>query len=138
LTFINVTEGKKKIIGIIEELAKHKKVIKIIGRVDLATVENLEKLNSINNKIGREAVEMRHCRQPLRGFIIDNKIARLKEEKVSEKYKPGELKKNTRIFYEIYDEEWVSWLQKVFWELFRNSISSNKRLEILKSITPTS
>jgi hypothetical protein len=134
MSFVNIVEGKKTVLGILKELTMAKKSIKILARVDIASLKNLQMIEEVNSKLGREAIEVRHCRQPLRGFVVDTKVARLKDEKVIEKYKPGELRKNTRTFYEIYDEEWVSWLQKVFWELFRSSVSAQQRLETLKSL----
>ncbi len=79
-------------------------------------------------------VEIRHCEQPLRCFVVDNKIARLKEVKEPAEYRKEELKKKTFIFYNIYDEEWIEWLQKVFWNLFSTSIDAEKRIKDLESI----
>ena len=134
LSFVDIQEKGRKVIDVMEELAKEKKDIKILSRVDLATLRNIEKIEEVNNKIGREAIEIRHCRQPLRAFIIDTHMVRFKDEKVLRKYKFGELDKNAKIFYEIYDEEWVEWMQKVFWHLFRNSIPAQKCIKDLKSI----
>lgn len=60
--------------------------------------------------------------------------ASLKEVKNPEDYKPGELDEKARIYYQIYDKEWISWLQKVFYSLFRHSIGHKKRLNGLRSI----
>lgn len=134
-SFINLPYGKKKIIDLIEELAKNKISIKVLTRIELPGLDNIKELTAINDRIGKEAIEIRHCEQPLRVTIIDNKLARLKEIKLPDKYKEGELKKKTFIFYEIYDEEWIEWLQKVFWNLFRTAIPAKKRLDGLKAIT---
>ncbi len=134
LSWINLVENNKPVLKAIEELADKNISIKILSRVDIATLSNLKKALEINNKLGKEAIEIRHCMQPLRGFIIDNKIARFKEEKTPETYKKGELEKKTLIFYEIFDEEYIDWLQKAFWNLFRVSIDANKRLKDLELI----
>jgi hypothetical protein len=81
----------------------------------------------INHKLKKEMIEIRHAEQPFRAFIIDNKFARFKENRQHDK-------KNNYIFYEIRDEEWVEWLQKVFWNIFRTSIKAEKRIEDLESI----
>lgn len=47
-------------------------------------------------------------------------------------YKPGELNKNMRIFYEFYGAEWIGWMQKVFWSLYRFSIKYSGRIRQLK------
>ena len=58
----------------------------------------------------------------------------MKEQKDPATYKKGELAKKTFIFYDIYDEEWVEWMQKVFWKMFSTGIPVSKRLETLESI----
>ena len=134
LSWINMIEKKKKLIKILEELAKKNVKIRVICRVDFASLNNIEKIYTINNKIGKEIIEIRYSKQPLRGFIVDDKIARFKEEKLISTYKKGELEKNTRLFVEIYDKEWIEWLTKVFYNLFRNSIDAHKRIEQLEKI----
>jgi hypothetical protein len=134
VSFINLPYGKKKILDLIEELAKNKISMKILARVELPGIENIKELAAINSRLGKEVIEIRHCEQPLRATIVDSKVAHFKEVKLPEKYKRGELQKKAFIFYEIYDEEWVEWLQKVFWNLFRTAIPASKRVNDLKSI----
>ncbi len=133
LSFINMKEKNTKIFSVIEELAKRKVVFKILCRVNVASLSNLNKLSKLIVKYP-SSFEIRHCYQPLRGFIIDDKIARFKREEQLKTYKKGELHKNIRIFYEIYDTDWISWLQKVFWNLFRSSLEYNERLKELQKI----
>lgn len=133
LSFINMKEKNTKIFSVIEELAKRKVVFKILCRVNVASLSNLNKLSKLIVKYPG-SFEIRHCYQPLRGFIIDDQIARFKREEQSKTYKKGELHKNIRIFYEIYDTDWISWLQKVFWNLFRSSLEYNERLKELQKI----
>lgn len=133
LSWANVIQGKIKVIDILEEMAE-KLPIKIITRIDIASLSNIQKIAHINNTLGREAIEIRHCEQPLRCVLVDTKHARFKEVKEPSKYKKGELKKKTHLFYEIYDEEWNEWLQKLFWKMFSTGISLKKRLETLDSI----
>ena len=84
--------------------------------------------------IGKDIVEIRHCKQPLRAFIVDNKVSKMKEIKDPKDYKDSGLKKITYIFYEINELEWVEWMQKVFWNLFRTGIPDSKRIKELKTI----
>jgi hypothetical protein len=133
LSWANIVDGKKKIIDVFAEIAKHVP-IKILTKIDITSLKNVQKVLQINEKLGREAIEIRHCEQPLRALIIDDKTARLKETKKASNYKQGELDKNAYIFYNIFDEEWVDWLQKVFWNLFRTSIPSSKRLNDIAAI----
>lgn len=134
LSWINMTENDKKILETIEYLLKNDVKIKVLSRVDYASLGNIDKLKKIEKKLGKDLVEIRHSRQPLRGFIIDNKVVRLKEVEKSDFYKKGELEKDFRVFYEIYDEEWVDWLQKVFWNLYRHSIPAERRIKEFEAI----
>jgi hypothetical protein len=133
LSFINMKEGKTKIIDVIEDLLKRKIRFKILTRVNIASISNINKLNRLMTKYP-DLVEIRHTYQPLRGFIIDDKIVRFKNEETVKIYKKGELHKNTRIFYEVTDKEWVAWLQKVFWHLFRSALDHEARLKEVKRI----
>jgi len=134
LTFINYTYQKKPILNVLEEIGKRKISAKILTRVELAGIENVENTLAINKRIGHDAVEVRHCYQPLRATIIDGKVAVLKEILDPKNYPKGELKEKTYILYYVYDENWIEWLQKVFWYLFRGSIDAKKRIEELKLI----
>ncbi|MBI2629470.1 hypothetical protein HYW76_00040 [Candidatus Pacearchaeota archaeon] len=107
--------------------------IKILSRVDLAGLENTEKMLSLNYQYGKELIEIRHCEQPLRAIIFDNKTARMKE--INEPTgKINELNERVFIFYTIYDKEWIDWLSKIFWKMFSNSISAKKRIEELRKL----
>jgi len=139
MSFLQLKEKNKSILDIIEAAAKRGVSIKVIARIDITSLDNFKKLMEINHKIGKEAIEIRHAVHPLRGFIIDDKEIRLKEEKIpsTSLSKKAELSSKTRIFYEIYDEEWVAWLQKVFWNLFSTSLDANirvKDLELIKKL----
>ena len=79
-------------------------------------------------------IEIRHSYQPLRGFLIDDSVGRFKDEEQLKLYRGEELKNNTRIFYEIYDPEWISWLEKCFWSIFRSSIDYSTRLREIQKI----
>jgi hypothetical protein len=134
MSFLDLTEKKKSILDIIEEAASRGVTIKVLARIDIAAIDNFQKMMQINFKIGKEAIEIRHAVQPLRGFIIDDCEVRLKEEKNPENYRKGELKHKTRLFFEIYDEDWISWLQKVFWNYFRTSIDAKVRVKDVEMI----
>ena len=71
--------------------------------------------------------------QPLRAFIIDNKVIRIKE--VSEPTgKLNELNKRMFLYYTIKDKEWTEWLTKLFWKMFSTAIAAEKRLEEMRKI----
>lgn len=133
MSFINLKHGKEGVLEVLEEIAKRAS-IKILARVDVAGIENVRKVLAINERLGRNAVEVRHAEQPLRGLIVDNKVARLREIKLPEDYRKGELRGKTYIYYELCDEDWVLWLQKVFWSMFRPAVDAKNRIDILESL----
>lgn len=133
LSFINVKEQKKDMIKTFEKLMDKKIKMKMLCKVDLTGKDNVERVLSLNNKHGKELIEIRHDLHPIRGLIIDDKFIRLKEVK-EPTGKIKELNKKTFIFYNITDKSWIEWLTRIFWKKFSNSIDANKRLEHLKQI----
>jgi len=119
---------------LIEKLAKKGVKFKVLTRIDIASIRNLDKIMSINKKLGKDVIEIRHSEQPLRAFIIDDKVASLKEVKDPSSYKAGELDKKTIIYYELQDKDWIEWLKRVFFKLYRSSVQFKKRDEDLKTI----
>lgn len=135
LSWINLVDGNKKIKDLVEEILLKRKInIKVLCRVDIASLSNIAIADTINKKLGREAIEIRHCRLPLRGFIIDGKLARFKDVKSTKDFKDKELDKDLSIYYEIYDSEWTNWLQNVFWHLYRNSMPAENKIQELERI----
>lgn len=132
-SWANLMQDGKNFLDVFEDMARNDVMIKILARVDVDSYQNIRKVYGINAKIGKERIEIRHCEQPLRAFIIDNNLAKFKEIRdIEDYYKKSKSK--TFIFYEIYDEHWIEWLEKVFWNLFRVSISAKQRFEDLKTI----
>ena len=117
-----------------EEVAKSGVKIKILTRIEIPGLNNILDVLSINDKVGREVVEIRHTFQPLRAIIVDDKIITLKEEKSPLEFRGDELKEGFSIILKIYDEEWLEWLQKIFWNLFRTAIPAQKRVQELEDI----
>ncbi|PKM92277.1 MAG: hypothetical protein CVU81_01335 [Euryarchaeota archaeon HGW-Euryarchaeota-1] len=134
LTFSNMKSHDLLIRNVVEKLALKNVSIKVLTRVEIPGMKNIRDLLVINDRLGKEMVEVRHCFQPLRLTIIDNKIAVFKEIFDPKNYAVGELKERIIVLYYIYDEEWITWLREVFWTLFRVSISAQKRIEDFKSI----
>ena len=133
LSWINLKDEKNNIYDVLDKLVKKNVSIKVISRVDISSLKNIEKLLSLNFKHGKELIEIRHREQPLRCLIFDNKIARIKEIK-EPTGRLHELNKRTFIFYTIKDKEWVEWLSRIFWKLFSSSIDQKKRIEELKKL----
>ena len=132
LTWANIFQEKTKIIDVLKELGEKGVDLKFLADVSIFSVDNVEKLKSLNTIIGKNIVEIKHCKQPLRAFIVDNKVMKFKEIK-NPKYSSKKGKK-AYIFYEIYDTEWIEWMQRTFWSLFRTGIPDSKRIKELKTI----
>jgi len=133
LSWINLEDKKVKTFDVLESLVKKGIKIKCLCRVDLVSLNTIEKLLALNHKYGKELIEIRHCEQPLRALIIDNKLIRLKEIK-EPTGRINELNEKIFLFYTIRDRDWVEWLSKIFWNMFSNSIDSKKRIQELKKI----
>lgn len=132
LTFSNLASHDKTIRSVMEDLGKEKITSKILTSVDFAGIKNVQNMLAINKRVGYTAVEVRHCYQPLRATIIDDKEMSFKEVLDPKDYSKGELKEKLFIVYFIKDEKWISWMKKVFWHLFRGSIDAKKRIEELE------
>lgn len=133
LSFINLKDKTFDIIKILDKLVKKGVTIKVLCRIDLAGIENIEKLLSLNFKNGKEGIEIRHREHPLRAFIMDKKVFRIKEVK-EPTGRINELDKKVFIFYTIKDKDWTQWLSAIFWKLFSQSVDANKRLNELKKL----
>jgi hypothetical protein len=118
--------------SVLEELGRKKVRIKVLTRVDMTSLENTERMLSLNERLGWDAVEIRHCEQPLRAVVVDDGLASIKE--VLSPAHVRELKTKMFIFYLLRDPEWVNWLQKVFWHLWSQSIDAKERIEALRTL----
>ena len=132
MTFSNREAHDIKIQNILEDLAKQKITSKVLTRVELAGLKNVQNALAINQRIGWNALEIRHCFQPLRATIIDGDVAVFKEILDPKDFAEGELKEKTYLLYYIYDPDWISWLQKVFWHLFRPAVDAKTRITMLE------
>ncbi len=130
LSWANLKQSHFKTIDLFEELAKRNIPIKVIANVDLASINNVKKFLAINDRLGKQLIEVRHREQPLRAVVIDDKFTRFKEIRDPS----TSQKKKTFIFYGIYDREWIEWVQKVFWSLFTTAIPAEKRIKEIETI----
>ncbi len=133
LSFINLKYAGREVFDELESLVKRKISIKILCRVDVVSLANVERVLALNFRYGTECIEIRHRTQPLRASISDGRTIRLKEVK-EPTGRIRELTKKTFIFYTIKDAEWAGWLVRVFWKMFSVSIDANRRIEALKKL----
>jgi len=132
LSWANLKQQNKELTKVFQEITERDVSLKFLANIDLTSLANAQKINAINTIIGKERIEIRHCEQPLRAFIVDDKVVKMKE--IKSLTEPSKKGKNTYLFYEIYDEDWVLWMQKIFWNFFRIAIPLQKRMKDLKTI----
>ncbi len=118
---------------LIEKILKRGVNIKVLCRVNFATLKNLNKIKMLMQKYPHQ-IEIRQRYHPLRGFILDGKLGKFRVVEKSVDYRKGELDHDLNLSYEIYDKEWLDWLQKIFWYFFRNSVDVEIRLKELSKI----
>jgi len=116
----------------LEQLSHKHIATKILTRIDVTSQEKAHHLLAINKRVGWDALQIRHCEQPLRAMIVDQSVASIKE--VMTPHHHRELNKNTFIFYRIEDEHWIGWLQKVFWHLWGQSVDASIRIKALSTL----
>jgi hypothetical protein len=134
LSWINVKEKGVIMITVLEDLVKRGVKIKVLCRIDPASLRNITKLKSLDKKHGTDLIEIRHLRHPLRGFIFDDRLLRLKEEVRTARYKEGEIAKNLRIFYDVWDPEWANWMTNVFTYSFNGAMNLASYEDVVKKI----
>lgn len=133
LSWLNLKNKEIDFLKSLEELIEKGVKIKVVCDVDLIGKGNIEKLLSLNFKTQKEAVEIRHRKQPIRGIIFDDKQFRIKEI-VEPTGKINELNKKLFLFYTIQDKNWVEWITKIFYKMFRTGVSAEKRIQELDKI----
>lgn len=135
LSFINFKDpnSSKRIIDIFDDLVKKGISIKVLCRVDIAGRKNVESLLSLNQKHGKELVEIHHKVHPIRATIFDKQFFDIKEIK-EPTGNIHELDKKIFIFYNIQDKDWVEWLSRIFWKIFSSSLSAQKRIDEMQKI----
>lgn len=133
LSYLAYNYKGKKMTDMIEEELKSGAHIRVLCRVNLSSLTNIEKVSKLLITYPTQ-FEIRHRYQPLRGVLVDSKYARFRNEERVENFREGELEKNTRIYYEITSLEWIAWLESVFWSMWRASIPFDQRIKELQKI----
>ncbi|MBS3163878.1 phosphatidylserine/phosphatidylglycerophosphate/cardiolipin synthase family protein [Candidatus Woesearchaeota archaeon] len=131
LSFLTAREGKQRVLSAVDELVERGVRVKVLCRVNAATMSNLSLLRPL---MGKGLIEVRHCYQPLRGFVIDDSLASFRTEESAGMYRAGELAADASVVYEVRDAEWVAWLQKVFWQLYRTAPDHETRVRQLERL----
>lgn len=132
LSWVGAKQDKESIMDVFEELMDRGVKIKIIVNVNFDFMARIQKMLSLNTKTKKDLIEIRHAWQPFRAFIVDSEFVRFKEEGYFNN--SSSAKKKSFMFYELFDPQWVSWTEQVFWNLFNNSIDAKRRLKDLESV----
>ncbi len=130
LSFVNIVEKGEKVIDVIEELLERGVSFKILCRVNLSSINNINLLTTLLKKYPGQ-IDIKHCYQPLRGYILDDSMARFVNEEFANDYKKGELNQDIRMFCEVYDQDWIAWLRKLYWHLAKTSIDYQSRAKMI-------
>ncbi|MDO8625282.1 MAG: hypothetical protein Q7R47_04320 [Candidatus Diapherotrites archaeon] len=124
----------EKASGIIKELFHRKVRVKILSRVEIPSMRNLETAYRIAGAGNDGLLEIRHMEQPLRGFVIDDSRVLLRETKEPGSYKPGELEGPMTVVYALWEPKWVAFCQKIFWQYWKDGFDAQKRLQNLPPV----
>ena len=123
----------KGVVKTLEGLSTKNCSIKVLVRIDLTGIKNIERLLAINDRMKKDFIDVRHVRQPLRGFVVDDNLGEFKDVlRASDKV--NEAKEDLITYYDIHDKYWIQWLKNVFFKKFQSGIPATKRLEDLNSI----
>ncbi|MGB9635288.1 MAG: hypothetical protein ACP5KJ_03685 [Candidatus Micrarchaeia archaeon] len=124
-SWIQHRQGGKHVLKTIQMLAEKGIRIQMLGRIDMKSIKGVEQLFSINERLGMDAIDIRHIEQPLRGAIVDDQQVRLVEALKS-------LEKT--IYYEIRDPVWIKFVKDIFFEFYAVSVPAMKRAEELRKL----
>ena len=133
LSWVNLKSKNVALIKMIEELVKKGIKIKVICDVSISSINNIEKLLSINFKNKSDLIEIHHRKQPLRGMLSDSGVLRIKEV-LEPTNKINEPSKRLSIFYTIQDKDIGEWMIKIFYKMFNTSVDSSLRLNELNKV----
>lgn len=120
LSLVHTSDDQGRVLDALTQALERGVHIKILCRVNPATVSNLSGLRELFTKYSSQ-LQVRHAYTPLRGILVDNARARFKDIHDPEIYRSGELEKTLTVFYEVQDIQWVSWLARVFFNVWRSS-----------------
>ncbi len=120
LSFLN-----KKLLLLFEKLLEKKVHIKIISRIEYADIKYIKKIDFLLKKYPN--IEVKHSRQPLRGYIIDERKALFKTA-FNPILEQNNSEKTPLVYYYLEDLKWISFLKNVFFIMWRSSIDYEFRI----------
>ncbi len=136
LSFLKTKYKNESLIDKLEARIKKGLKVKIIARIDIDTLKNINLLMPLLKKYPA-SIELKHQLQPLRGIIFDCGHSIFKESKEEKNFKLQELEKDITLIYDIYDEIWINFFMNVFWYNYKTAIDYEKKLEIISRIYKT-
>lgn len=136
LSFAALERSGVSLRDVLEARAREGVRVSIVCRVELPGLAMIRDVLAINDAVGAEQVRMRVVSQPLRGTVIDGRSAVFTEHLEPSRYREGELSKDTALVYRLQDEDWIAWLEEVFWRLFRGAVAADRRIASLEQVSP--
>jgi len=136
LSFLKIKYKNENLIDKLETKIKNGLKIKIIARIDIDTLKNINLLLPLLQKYPK-SIELRHQLQPLRGIIFDCGHSIFKESKEEKNFKLQELEKDITLIYDIYDDTWINFFMNIFWYNYKTAIDYDKKIEIINRIYRT-
>ena len=134
LSFLYASDGEQKILDVFAQLAKRGVTIKILCRVEMHGLDILNQLLAINTQLGVDRIFVRHAYHPLRADIIDNRMISCAETLRGTGFGEDEQSKDISIIYKIYDEQWISFISRLFWEYYSGAISAQERIALFTKL----
>lgn len=135
LSFMNLGGEYDLILNTLEKRLEEGVDIFILTRVDVSNLKIINDLLQFNNKNYQGKIEIRYAYQPLRCTVTDEKEFYLKENFQGSNFNEDDTLINEGTYiYTIKDLNWITWIIGVFWEIWRGSISAEKRIQVLKDI----
>ena len=136
LSFLKMKYKSQTLIDKLELKLKNGLKIKIIARIDIDTLKNINLLIPLIHKYP-SSIELKHQLQPLRGIIFDCGHAIFKDQKEGKNYKLHELEKDVTLIYDIYDDTWINFFMNLFWYNYKTAINYDQKLDVINRVYKT-
>jgi len=131
LRLLSESDDQGRVRDALIEALERKVHVKILCRINPTTVHDLAGIEELAAKYS-SLLLVRHTYTPLRGIIVDGKRARFKDVKNPESDHFGA--ESMTVFYEIWDAQWISWLSRVYFNIWRTSadgLARKKEFDVL-------
>lgn len=105
--------------------------VRIITRLDIATINNYKKAAQLSDEI-----TIKHREQPLRGILADSSVCQMSDVWQASAYKQEELPSDLYVSYLVKDKKWIAFLRKLFFTMYNSAPETEMRVGALKRLVP--